>query len=133
MELNKLIEQIKMELSKEIKEDPSIGLLVRSESEESLFSFLREKIFRTDVKTHDFINGVKNKHVAVDVKIEKNELSESEFGSFLHKSLEKSFKEKGSKFKLKHHYFSPEKDLVIRISDEHGFDSVYRILVVKTT
>jgi len=133
MELKTLVEKIQIELAENISKDPALGLISQVESYPSLVSFLRDRIFHNDKKVDDFIENVKVKYATKTTSVKKTELTEAEFTEFLQKSLEKSFKEKSSKFKFVSHYFSTEKDLVIKISDTNGFESVYRVMTIKTT
>jgi hypothetical protein len=135
MELKLLVEKIKIELSDKIfiSKDSTLGLISQIESYPSLVSFLRDRIFHNDKKVDEFLDAIKAKY---DTKIsiqKKSELSEAEFTEFMQKALEKAFKEKSSKFKFVSHYFSTEKDLVIKIADINGFESVYRVMTIKTT
>jgi hypothetical protein len=133
MELTQLVEKIVVELKSEIKKNPSLELVTRSNDEECVFSFLRENLFKDDNKTKDFILFIKEKYGKGGTVFKKKELMESELCELIHRSLKSSFGEKNSEFKLVHHYFSPEKDLVIKIADKNGFESVYRVLTIKTT
>ena len=62
---------------------------------------------------------------------EQSELSESEFSEFLYDCLEKSSKLKNSKFKITNHYFSTEKDLLIKIKMNDKKETQFRILNIK--
>ena len=105
--------------------------VVNAVDEAEVYSFLREKVFKTDVKTKAFLEKCK-KEDEVGSPI-KQELTESEFCELIFESLEKHLTAEGSKFKYSSHYFSSEKDLAITISDKNGFLSTYRILAIKTT
>lgn len=133
MELTQLIEKIIIELKSEIKKNPGLELVTRSNNEECVFSFLRENLFKDDKKTNDFICSIREKYGKGGISLKKKELTESELCEMIHRSLKSSFNEKNSEFKLVHHYFSPEKDLVIKIADKNGFESVYRVITIKTT
>lgn len=133
MELNKLIEKIEKELKEEIKKDKSLLFIRQAESYESLLSVLRDRVFHDDRKVNTFIEKITSTDDTGASKPTKSELSESELTELIFKSLEKSFKDKTSKFKLDSYYFSVEKDLVINISDKNDFKSTYRIITVKTT
>ena len=105
--------------------------IVNAVDEAEVYSFLREKVFKTDVKTKTFLEKCKKEdEVGLPAK---QELTESEFCELIFESLEKNLKAGGSKFKYSSHYFSSEKDLAITISDKNGFLSTYRILAIKTT
>jgi hypothetical protein len=133
MELTELLEKIVIELESDIKKNPRLELVTKSNNEECVFSFLRENLFRNDKKTNDFIKSVKQKYEIRETVLKKKELTESEFCELIHRSLKSSLGEKSSDFKFVSHYFSPEKDLVVKISDKNGFESVYRVLTIKTT
>ena len=133
MELNKLIENITIELKKEIKKNPSLELVKRSDTEECIVSFLRENLFKDDKKTSDFISSVKEKYTTVSISKKKKELTEAELCELIHRSLKVSLEDKNSEFSFVSHYFSPEKDLVIKVADKNGFESVYRVITIKTT
>lgn len=100
-------------------------------NEAEVYSFLREKVFKTDVKTKAFLEKCKKEDEAGSPV--KQELGESEFCELIFESLKKHLMAAGSKFKYSSHYFSAEKDLAITIADKNGFLSTYRILAIKTT
>lgn len=105
--------------------------VVNAVDEAEVYSFLREKVFKTDVKTKAFLEKCKKEdEVGSPVK---QELTESEFCQLIFESLEKNLKAGGSTFKYSSHYFSVEKDLAFTIADKNGFLSTYRILAIKTT
>ena len=133
MELIRLVEGVVAELKKEIKKNPSLELVKRAATEEEVVSFIRENVFKDDKKTSDFMEMVKKKYDQSPAILKKKELTESELCELIHNSLVASLREKTSEFKFVSHYFSPEKDLVIKISDRNGFESVYRIITIKTT
>ena len=133
MELTELLEKIVIELKSEIEKNPLLGLVSKSDNEECVFSFLRENLFKTDKKTNNFINSVKEKYKTIEIVLKKKELTESEFCELILRSVKSTLGENNSEFKFVSHYFSPEKDLVIKISDKNGFESVYRVLTIKTT
>lgn len=132
MELKSLVTKVKLKLSKEILKDPTLEKLIYVESREALASILRDRVFHDDKKVDTFLTTIEAEEISVQ-NPKKTELSEAEFTEFLHKSLEKGFKDKSSKFKFVSHYFSTEKDLVIKIADANGFESVYRVMTIKTT
>lgn len=100
-------------------------------NEAEVYSFLREKVFKTDVKTKAFFEKCKKEDEAGPLI--KQELTEVEFCELIFESLEKHLTAGGSKFKYFSHYFSVEKDLAFTIADKNGFLSTYRILAIKTT
>lgn len=132
MELKKLVEKVKLKLTKEISNDPTLEKLVHSDNRNELVSILRDRVFHDDAKVEEFLKEIETSEPVLQ-KPKKSELSEAEFTEFLQKSLEKGFRDKSSKFKFVSHYFSTEKDLVIKIADSNGFESVYRVMTVKTT
>lgn len=132
MELKTLATKAKLKLTKEISKDPTLEKIDHAESREALVSILRDRVFHDDKKVDAFLNSIEAEEPVLE-KTKKTELSESEFTEFLQKVLEKGFKEKSSKFKFVSHYFSTEKDLVVKIADSNGFESVYRVMTVKTT
>lgn len=105
--------------------------VVNAVDEAEVYSFLREKVFKTDAKTKAFLEKCK-KQDEVGLP-SKQELTESEFCELIFESLEKNLKAGGSAFKYSSHYFSVEKDLAITIADKNGFLSTYRVLAIKTT
>lgn len=132
MELKTIATKAKLKLTKEISKDPTLEKIDQSESREALVSILRDRVFHDDKKVDAFLNSIEAEEPVLE-KTKKTELSESEFTEFLQKALEKGFKEKFSKFKFVSHYFSTEKDLVVKIADSNGFESVYRVMTIKTT
>lgn len=128
MEFKELLENVIKNLGNLHKGD--VVNVKHSVNEKELFSFLREKIFKTDAKTKDFIlkcTTVKEK------PIEKKEISEPEFCKFIFEALNEKLARSDSKFKYVSHYFSPEVDLAITISDSSNFRSTFRVLNIKTT
>lgn len=132
MELKTLATKVKLKLTKEISKDPTLEKIDQSETREALVSILRDRVFHDDKKVDTFLSAIEAEEPSTE-KPKKTELSEAEFTEFLQKALEKGFKDKSSKFKFVNHYFSTEKDLVIKIADTNGFESVYRVMTVKTT
>ena len=105
--------------------------VVNAVDEAEVYSFLREKVFKTDVKTKAFLEKCKKEGEVGSPA--KQELAESEFCELIFESLDKHLKSGGSTFKYSSHYFSAEKDLAITIADKNGFLSTYRVLAIKTT
>jgi len=132
MELKKLVIEVRNRLSKEIVKDPTLEKIIHVESRTELISVLRDRVFHNDKKVDDFLFSIEESEPEIK-PLKKSELTETEFSVVLQKSLEKTFKEKSSKFKYVSHYFSTEKDLVLKIADGNGFESVYRIITIKTT
>jgi hypothetical protein len=105
--------------------------VVNAFDEAEVYSFLREKVFKTDVKTKAFLEKCKKEdEVGLPTK---QELTEPEFCELIFESLEKHLRSGGSKFKYSSHYFSVEKDLAITIADKNGFLSSYRVLAIKSS
>lgn len=105
--------------------------VVNAVDETEVYSFLREKIFRSDAKTKAFLERCKKDDEVGPPA--RQQLTEAEFCELIFESLEKNLKAGGSKFKYSSHYFSTEKDLSITIADKNGFLSTYRVLAIKTT
>lgn len=100
--------------------------------EGELESILRDRVFHSDSKTKEFLDKIRKKISKEESDIsEQPELSESEFSEFLYDCLEKSSKLKNSKFKITNHYFSTEKDLVIKIQMNDKKETQFRILNIK--
>jgi len=135
MEFKELLAAVLLALKHEIEANESLKTLKHCLSEDDLRSSLRDRLFRTDDKTNDFILSIVVKHgKSGEIVIPKRtELTQSEFTDLIFTALNKTLKEKSSKFKYVSHYFSPEHDLSIKVSDVNGFETNYRVLVVKTT
>ena len=101
-------------------------------NEIELESILRDRVFHSDDKTQKFLDKIRKKISKEESDIsEQPELSENEFSEFLYDCLEKSSKLKNSKFKITNHYFSTEKDLVIKIQMNDKKETQFRILNIK--
>ena len=129
MDVKTLIKKVLENL--EASQAADAAKVVNSIDEAEVYSFLREKVFKTDVKTKAFLEKCKKEDVAGPPV--KQELSEPEFCELIFESLDKHLKSGGSTFKYSSHYFSVEKDLAFTIADKNGFLSTYRILAIKTT
>lgn len=131
--LKQLIDKILSEITESIKSDPSLAAISKSDTEEDVYSMLRDRIFRTDAKTKKFLDGIKALFAAPTAAIAAKALSEADFSQILYESLDKFLAKKDSNLKLAHYYFSPEQDLVVSLADNNGNRSDFRILVIKTS
>lgn len=128
-----LIDLILTELAPQIAKDPSLNTLEQSTDESELYSCLRDRVFRTDAKTKMFLDKIKLKLAPPPVaNIPTKPLTEAEFTELLFESLSELFSNKKSAFKIIGHYFSPEKDLFVKIQDVNKVESHFRVLAVKT-
>ena len=126
-----LLTEIIKKLSEHIKKNSALKVIEECIDEIELHSVLRDRIFHSDEKTKEFIDKIRVKFV-VEKEIEKLEISETEFGEFLYDCLKKNSEIKNSKTKIISHYFSNEKDLIIKIQMKNKKDTQFRVLVVKT-
>jgi len=126
-----LLTEIIKKLSEDIKKNSALKVIEECIDEIELHSVLRDRIFHSDEKTKEFIDKIRVKFV-VEKEIEKLEISENEFGEFLYDCLKKNSEIKNSKTKIISHYFSNEKDLIIKIQMKNKKDTQFRVLVVKT-
>lgn len=121
------------ELAPQIAKDPTLKLLAEASDETELYSCLRDRVFRTDVKTKAFLDKIKLKLAPPPVaNVPTRPLAEGEFTALIFESLTETFAHKKSAFRIAGHYFSPEKDLFIKIADLNGVESHFRVLSVKT-
>lgn len=131
--LKALIDLILAELAPQIAKDPTLKLLDQSVDETELYSCLRDRVFRTDVKTKAFLDRIKLKLTPPPVaNVPTKPLTEAEFTELLFESLSELFSNKKSAFKIIGYYFSPERDLFIKIQDINKIESHFRVLAVKT-
>lgn len=127
------IDLVLAELAPQIAKDPTLKLLSESIDETELYSCLRDRIFRTDVKTKTFLDKIKEKLApSPAANVPTKPLSEAEFTELLFESISETFNDKKSAFKILGHYFSPERDLFIKIQDVNKVESHFRVLTVKT-
>ena len=115
-----------------LEKDPPLKTLEKAADKEEIYSVLRDRVFRTDAKTKEFFEYI-DKQLVEQKLMPRTEVSESQFADIMLESFKKSLAAKNSDYKLEIHYFSPEKDLNIRISDKYGFETQFRILVIKTS
>lgn len=127
-----ILAEILKELAEDIKKDPSLATVARCVDENELHSFLRDRVFRTDARTKDFIDLIRARFTS-PAKLAAAEMTETEFGELIHDCLEKVAKAKNANFKIIHHYFSPEKDLVVTLKMNDKEQARFRVLTVKTT
>lgn len=134
MEFKKLLELVLIKLKDNVESDPSLKGLSQSVNETELRSVLRDRIFRTDDKTNEFILSITCCQDANSTKSvpKRTEMSEQIFSEFLFDSIKKNLSDKKSKFKLVSHYFTTEKDIVVKISDSNDYVSEYRIMTIKS-
>lgn len=127
------IDLILIELAPQIAKDPTLKLLSEAVDETELYSCLRDRVFRTDTKTKAFLDRIKGKLAPPPVaNVPTRPLSEAVFTELLFKSISETFNNKKSVFKIIGHYFSPERDLFIKIQDVNKVESHFRVLTVKT-
>lgn len=129
---NLLLSEVLRELTEDIQKDPSLKTLSECQDESDLHSVLRDRLFRTDARTREFLDKLKHRFASPE-KIAAQELTESEFGQLLCDSLEKAAKTKNSKLEVLHHYFSPEHDLIVKVKAGDKKEARFRVLVVKTS
>lgn len=127
-----ILAEILKELAEDIKKDPSLATVARCVDENELHSFLRDRLFRTDARTKEFTDRIAARFIS-PVKLAAAEMSECEFGELIFDALEKAAKSKNSDFKLIHHYFSPERDLVVTLKKNDKEQAIFRVLTVKTS
>lgn len=130
--LQQILPEILKELAADIKKEPTLKNLAHCIDENELHSFLRDRLFRTDARTKEFIDKIRARF-ALPTQLAAAEMSESEFCELLFDCLEKASKAKNSKFSLLHYYFSPERDLVATVKVEGKNSAQFRVLTVKTS
>ena len=126
-----LVEKVAEKLGARIQQG-NLKNLVQSHDEQELFSFLRENLFKSDEKTENFLTEIKLENQSAKTSVPVREVSEKEFIEHIYKSIENYMSNENCKLSPIFHYFSPERDLVIRMVGDNKFGE-FRVIAVKTS